>query len=48
MVPLLVRYASGTGGRVVEGAPFGSYYASAWYALTGESLAGPYGSPVAR
>jgi hypothetical protein len=48
-VPLLVRYANGAGkarGQVVDRALFGSYYASAWYALTGESLEGPYGSVV--
>ena len=43
-VPLLVRYPGGPGGQVVARAPFGSYYASAWYALTGQTVAGPYGS----
>jgi hypothetical protein len=45
-VPLLVRYPGGVGGRVVDRALFGSYYASAWYALTGELIEGPYGSVV--
>jgi hypothetical protein len=45
-VPLLVRYPHGSGDQVVETALFGSYYASAWYALTGETLAGPYGTAV--
>jgi hypothetical protein len=48
IVPMLVRYPKGIGGRVVDRAPFGSYYASAWYALTGESIEGPYGSVVGR
>jgi len=47
-VPMLVRYPAGPGGRVVERAPFGSYYASAWYALTGEPRAGPYGTVVGQ
>ena len=46
LVPLLVRYPRGAGGRVVDRAVFGSYYASAWYALTGERVAGPYGEVV--
>lgn len=46
LVPLLVRYPRGRGGEVVDRAGFGSYYASAWYALTGERVAGPYGEVV--
>jgi hypothetical protein len=45
-VPLLVRYPSGVGGQVALRATFGSYYASAWFALTGEALDGPYGGVV--
>lgn len=48
-VPLFVRYAyGGAAGRVVDRATFGSYYASAWYALTGEAVDGPYGGVVGR
>ncbi|HET9932860.1 MAG TPA: alkaline phosphatase family protein, partial [Polyangiaceae bacterium] len=45
-VPLLVRYPGGPRERVVEHATFGSYYASVWYALTGEVTGGPYGSVI--
>jgi hypothetical protein len=45
-VPLFVRYPGGAGGRIVEKALFGSYYASAWYALTGEATKGPYGGAI--
>ncbi len=45
-VPLLVRYPHGPGDQVVPTALFGSYYASAWYALTGETGAGPYGTAI--
>lgn len=45
-VPLLVRYPGGPRERIVEHATFGSYYASLWYALTGEVTSGPYGSVV--
>lgn len=45
-VPLIVRYPGGPRERVVERAMFGSYYASAWYALTGEVTSGPYGSVI--
>jgi len=50
-VPLLVRYANGAGGlggQIVSRATFGSYYASAWFALTGEVLDGPYGVVVGK
>jgi predicted AlkP superfamily pyrophosphatase or phosphodiesterase len=47
-VPLLVRYPHGARGQVIDRAPFGSYYASAWYALTGEAVEGPYGGVVGR
>jgi hypothetical protein len=47
-VPLLVRYPGGARGRVVERGIFGSFYASAWYALTGEAVDGPYGGVVGR
>jgi hypothetical protein len=45
-VPLLVRYPGGPRERVVDQAFFGSYYASLWYALTGEVTSGPYGTVV--
>jgi arylsulfatase A-like enzyme len=45
-VPLFVRYPKGARGQVVEKALFGSYYASTWYALTGESIEGPYGGVI--
>lgn len=45
-VPMLVRYPGGPGGQIMDRALFGSYYASAWYGLTGESIDGPYGSVV--
>lgn len=45
-VPLLVRYPGGPRERIVEHATFGSYYASVWYALTGEVTGGAYGSVI--
>jgi hypothetical protein len=45
-VPLVVRHEGGVGGLVQERALFGSCYASAWYALTGEVTRGPYGGVV--
>lgn len=45
-VPLLVRYPGSAGDQVVERTPFGAFYASAWYALTGERVTLPYGSVV--
>ncbi|HXX68073.1 MAG TPA: alkaline phosphatase family protein [Polyangiaceae bacterium] len=45
-VPLLVRYPRGAAQKVVDRAMFGSYYASAWYGLTGEAKDGPYGGAV--
>jgi hypothetical protein len=48
-VPLLVRYGrGGSPGSVFERGLFGSYYASAWYALTGEVLESEYGGVVGR
>ncbi|MFZ5896230.1 MAG: alkaline phosphatase family protein [Myxococcota bacterium] len=45
-VPLLVRYPGAPRERVVEQGVFGSFYASLWYALTGEVTSGPYGGVV--
>jgi hypothetical protein len=45
-VPLLTRYPNGAGGQVVDRALFGSYYASLWYALSGETLTLPYGGVI--
>src|SRR5262249_21246503 len=46
-VPLLVRYAQGgEQGATLPRALFGSYYASLWYALTGERTSNAYGSVV--
>ncbi|MGD0678747.1 MAG: hypothetical protein ABSC94_25355 [Polyangiaceae bacterium] len=39
-------WSGGQGGQIVNRAPFGSYYASASYGLTGESVDGPYGGVV--
>jgi len=45
-VPLLVRGPGVARGRVVERGTFGSYRATAWWALTGEASRGPYGGVV--
>jgi len=47
-VPLLVRYPRGARGAAVARAVFGSYYASVWYALTGEVVEGPFGGVIGR